>query len=1087
MKNFEIVYGDCGAGKTTEIARRVKSLALNRAEEGLMGFENRIYVLVPDQYTLATEKFFLSLLGSNLMVYVRIYSFKRFCRLILERTEGVFETVLGNVGRKILALESVKEISPSFEFYPNGYKNMRFVNLVTETFRLLKSRGISAETFLKISETENNGKLFDIARSYAVYESLFSGEYFDPDDLYTLASKSILSSGILSETAVFADQFKTFNANEREVLCSLFESGAEVTVSSLGNGGFYGANEPMWGVEKNIALLLGKIKKLGGEIKKTVLREQVRFKNDEMRFLAENLFVDNSFAYNNRTENIKLYRASDLFDEVENAAAEISELIRSGYKYSDIAVTARDIDVYTGIIEPVFEEYGIPVFYHRKTPLRQKSPMTFILSVISAVVDGFSEENVLTAYKTGFLNAEENSVALLENYFRKWKYAAASFTRPFVKSPNGFGSDVADSESVEKLKIINNLREYFVEVVSKIKDCGKKNSVKNYAKALYETMTFVNMPDKIAEVADFYKTFEEHALYSEQVRVYDMIIDMLDELVFVCGEREVSLEDFRDVISSAAEESDIAVLPTSVDRVVTGTVAMLPFMSQKAVFILGCAEYSFPREVSEDKLFTDEELLILEEKHGIEIGMTSDRKVNYEKFLFTIASLAASEKCFFSYARKGLASSFESSYIGEIRRLFPLLSVEESPLQSGFQGKEKLIINDRTAFALYSRTKAPELRELLEGTRYIDFIDRGYSDRQSLSADMAERLFGKNIVLSYSKADKFSECPFSYFIRYGLNIVPERRAEMKAMEFGTLIHKGLEKLLPFAEDKDADLDAAVSDFSEKELEIILSGDSPTETFRENYKNVIKKLRRVLYRFREESLSSDFVTVARELPLSSEEPSACPPVRLPLSDGNYITMTGVIDRVDMFSNHGKNFYRVIDYKTGSKTFSSENIKNGIDMQLLIYLYSVVQREENAVPAGVSYVIANPAVVKLKRGEIGQEAKIKNRESKSGGGLILDDRDVINALDKNNVYSNKPNLDGASKVSAEGFAKLFDDVLSSLTNIGEALKNGRIPKSPLVYGKIDGCKYCDYGPFCLNKQEPRGSRVRMSSGKEDNADA
>ena len=43
MKSFEIVYGDCGAGKTTEIARRVKSLALNRAEEGLTGFENRIY------------------------------------------------------------------------------------------------------------------------------------------------------------------------------------------------------------------------------------------------------------------------------------------------------------------------------------------------------------------------------------------------------------------------------------------------------------------------------------------------------------------------------------------------------------------------------------------------------------------------------------------------------------------------------------------------------------------------------------------------------------------------------------------------------------------------------------------------------------------------------------------------------------------------------------------------------------------------------------------------------------------------------------------------------------------------------------
>lgn len=37
MKNFEIVYGDCGAGKTTEIVRRVKSLALNRARGGLDG------------------------------------------------------------------------------------------------------------------------------------------------------------------------------------------------------------------------------------------------------------------------------------------------------------------------------------------------------------------------------------------------------------------------------------------------------------------------------------------------------------------------------------------------------------------------------------------------------------------------------------------------------------------------------------------------------------------------------------------------------------------------------------------------------------------------------------------------------------------------------------------------------------------------------------------------------------------------------------------------------------------------------------------------------------------------------------------
>lgn len=1076
MKDFNFIFGKYGFGKSTEAALRVKKYAedlkRNKSPE-------KIYVLVPDQYTLSVEKFYMSLIGAELMVYVRVFSFKRFCRFIIEETFGTSDTVLGNVGRKILALTAVKKASPAFSFYPAGYKNVKFVNLITEIFRQFKGRGIPASRILEVSEAENNKKLRDISLAYAEYEEMFSGGYFDPDDVYTIAAKEIISSEIMRDVNIFADQFKTFNAKERAVLSALFESGASVTVTAVCDEKFSAEEEdPLWGVEKNIKYLIGKIKKLGGNIVSSRLETPFRFKTEEMRVLTENLFSESSEKYENIPENISVYRASDPFDEVENAAAEICRLVKNGYRYSDIVVTARDIDSYTGIIAPIFEEYEIPVFYHRKTPLKQKAPMTFILSVISAALDGYSAENVISAYKTGFLNAEDDAVALLESYFRKWPFAASSFEKPFKKNLSGFGSEkTPDGSEAEKLNILNNLRSYFIQTVSIFKAAGEKNTTENYARALYDVITFVGMPEKLEETAEFYKSFEEHGLYAEQLQVYDLIIKMLDEMVFVCGDKTVTLEDFRDVILSAAEESDIAILPTSLDRVVAGTVAMVPFMSQKAVFVLGCAEYTFPREISRDTLFTDEEIITLE-NYDIEIGKTVGEKINYEKFLFATAVSSVSEKCFISYPIKGMASSLESSYIGEIKNIFPLLSVEESPLYSGFSGTEKRITNLQTAFDFYSRTGDAKIKELFKDSKYSDYTEKGYTDSQTLSEEIAERLFGRDIRLSASKANLFSKCPFSYFIEYGLGVREERKAEINAVEFGNFMHKGLEKLLPVALETNSDIDGAVAEFAKNELEILLSGEEPTPSFSVHYGNVMRKLRRLLIKFREDAFSSDFKTEAYEKPVGVGE-NSLPAVKLPLSDNAFVSMVGIIDRVDVLSSEDRNYYRIVDYKSSKKTFSFERISNGIDMQLMMYLYAVLENAgKKALPGGVVYMNVNPTVVSLTRGEGKEDAEKKLKKEKGVSGLVLDDESVISALDKRNDEKNSPGA-GIKAVSFSEFENTFGNIKEILTDIGTSLRHGKIPKSPLVNKDVDGCEYCVYKNFCENKKPPRSSR----SGKEE----
>ena len=131
MKDFNIVFGGFGSGKTCEIMKRVKLSAEALAERKAKGVCGRVYVLVPDQYTLAVERLYMSYLGEKLMAYVRVFSFKRFCLLALRQSGRESDVSLTDVGRNILALQAVDSVSPGFEYYPKGYKNIKQSRLTT--------------------------------------------------------------------------------------------------------------------------------------------------------------------------------------------------------------------------------------------------------------------------------------------------------------------------------------------------------------------------------------------------------------------------------------------------------------------------------------------------------------------------------------------------------------------------------------------------------------------------------------------------------------------------------------------------------------------------------------------------------------------------------------------------------------------------------------------------------------------------------------------------------------------------------------------------------------------------------------------
>ena len=82
--------------------------------------------------------------------------------------------------------------------------------------------------------------------------------------------------------------------------------------------------------------------------------------------------------------------------------------------------------------------------------------------------------------------------------------------------------------------------------------------------------------------------------------------------------------------------------------------------------------------------------------------------------------------------------------------------------------------------------------------------------------------------------------------------------------------------------------------------------------------------------------SDFTPLAFELGFGSRE--ALAPVLLQQQDMT-LRISGKVDRVDGWEQGDKLYLRVVDYKTGKKAFDLADVRYGLNLQMLLYLFTL----------------------------------------------------------------------------------------------------------------------------------------------------
>jgi ATP-dependent helicase/nuclease subunit B len=352
--------------------------------------------------------------------------------------------------------------------------------------------------------------------------------------------------------------------------------------------------------------------------------------------------------------------------------------------------------------------------------------------------------------------------------------------------------------------------------------------------------------------------------------------------------------------------------------------------------------------------------------------------------------------------------------------------------------------------------------------------------------ELMKKIYSDTLNISATEFEEFNLCHFKFFCNTGLKLKTRRKKEIGNLEQGNLVHKCLECILSSCKNKD--------EFDNLTVEIIneLIQKCIDEYFNENMGGTLKRTARLECNIKniKENISKIILHLQNELKQSEFRPAAFEvninekgmPI-LKADNGVEVILRGVVDRVDIYDKGNDKYVRVIDYKTGKKVFSISSLLYGLNMQMLLYMFSITGENgkfSDCEPAGVLYMPANEIVCDRGRDDSSDINDYLLSHYKMNG-VVLEERMILNAMEKDiqGIYIPAKLLKGdsgngelllnkksSSCLTASQFKKLREYTRKLMKELCEKLYDGSIEANPLIYSGAAPCDYCDYWSVCGN---------------------
>lgn len=1089
---LKFVFGPSGSGKSSYLYQHV-------IQESKKYPERNYIVLVPEQFTMQTQKDLVMMHERKGIMNIDVLSFARLAYRVFEETGGGGLPVLDDEGKNLILRKIAGDYESELKMLGGHMKKQGYISEVKSVISEFTQYDIGEDEIERVMESAGESsrlyyKLADIRLLYRGFTDYLREKYITKEELLDVLSCEVEKSERLKNSTVVLDGFTGFTPVQDRLLGELMRHCREVivtvTMDRRGNPYVYEHPYQLFALSKQMVTSLLQIAKQN----KIPVEEPVelydhvpwRLKEQEaLAFLEKHLFRYGAGAYEKEQEQVKLHLAKNPREEAYAVAEQVRRMMREDrYRLRDIGVIVSDMDVYADHLKQAFIKYDIPFFMDHKRSILLNSFVEYIRSVLHMAEQSFSYESVFRFLRTNLAGFTYEEIDELENYviglgIKGYKHWQEKWTRKL----RGMAQEDLDK--------MNHYRRQLVEKVDGLIYVlrQRRKTVADITRAIYEFMVQENLQVRLAEQEELFKAKGELALAREYAQIYRIVIELFDKFVELLGDEQVSLSEYCKLLDAGLEEARVGVIPPEVDQVVIGDMQRTRLKDIKALLFAGANDVYLPGALLRTGLLSElDREKFAREKLTLSAG--GKEKAYVQKFYLYLNLTKPSEKLDIYYSKVSAdGKSVRPSYlIQELQKLFPKLKVrdEERYLKEqelteniGFDRMIREFVQKRHETdgawcELYNwYKKNPKWQEKVER-----FLEAGYYRKplDALTEEAAKRLYGEEFETSITRMERFAVCAFSHFLMYGLGLREREEYDFQAADLGNVCHRALERFsykvereagdwLKLTEEKrkqyvEESVEEAIADYGNS----ILYSSSRNAYLIVRMKRMLEK---TVWALTKQLAAGDFKPAAYELRFAN----------------------GKIDRVDTCEDGDCVYVKVIDYKTGSKSFDVTALYHGLQLQLMVYMDAALQMEQKKhpekeiLPAGVFYYrIQDPLIDRPKEGEE-QESILKELKP---DGMISLEKEVLEHLDHCMVgessvipvkYNKNGSLSKSSKAaSAQDFYLMMKYAVNKVEEIRQKILSGDVKVNPYRRGTETSCDYCSYRQICGFDTKMEGYRYR-----------
>lgn len=567
---------------------------------------------------------------------------------------------------------------------------------------------------------------------------------------------------------------------------------------------------------------------------------------------------------------------------------------------------------------------------------------------------------------------------------------------------------------------------------------------------------------------------------------------------------------FRDICA----QTEFARPPKFKDHVLVGDTQRTRTEGIKAAFIAGADYGKFPADGQDYGLFSEYEANLLGD--SLKLTMEGEELYSYNRYQAYRALTLPTKRIYLCYS---LLSSADNTLMPSeiIPMLETGLGIDEenaADFPNAFYCSSAAALKEKFAAALNApdenKATLQKALQITGNERYAKMLSELVSQRENaykhkLNGDTAEKLFRRKQI-SATQAEKISSCRFNYFCTKGLGLKEHYKQSGSSPDMGQAVHYVMEKTLSkYCTQMDAffkltfdNLTDLSAFYLDEFCETRLGSDSYyTNVFKYRLNETAARCANVLKILQSEFKSRKYRPVLFELklepgasvllpeinknpddpaPLLSEKLDI-PPFTLKINDRITVLLTGIVDRADMFvGSDGKEYLRVMDYKSSSHEFDESNVLYGINSQMMIYLIALCEANSEIQPGGVGYIsVKEPEITSKDSKKLINDLRI---EDVIGSGMAVVNEATrkemtdftANFPEQSGYMGAKPEKKLIPKVknTEEMYQKLKNHLVSRVRTTVSKLYEGDVSAIPISY-KENGskklpCNFCPYKSCC-----------------------